>query len=141
MRHSESTLIKFFVKVKKKDTLQNLYICISEKKMFGDSTKTTKFVNVHIFMDGGKRQEFRCCGWGLLAYLRQVLHIHFQKISQFINVMRFWLQVIIRECWPLTAVSTLLGNTIHLPDSPCLWSSPNQFQISWNALHSLLAES
>ena len=56
MRHSESTLIKFFVKVKKKkNTLQNLYISTSEKKSVWRLYKTTKFVNACIFMDGGKR--------------------------------------------------------------------------------------
>ena len=79
MRHSEFTLIKFFVKVKKK-TLCKTYILAYEKKKKWRLYKTTKFVNVCIFMEGGKKTRVKMLwGVGLLTYLRQVLHIYFGK--------------------------------------------------------------
>lgn len=46
---------------------------------------------------GEKRQEFRCCGWGVINLFKASSTYILQKICQFINVMRFWLQVIIKN--------------------------------------------
>ena len=46
---------------------------------------------------GEKRQEFRCFGWGVINLFKSSSTYILQKISQFINVMRLWLQVIIKN--------------------------------------------
>lgn len=82
MRHSESTLIKFFVKVKKKkkDTLQNLNISTSEKKKCLETLQNNQACKCVYFHGWGKKDKsLDVLGGGLLTYLSQVLHIYFRK--------------------------------------------------------------
>ena len=58
MRHSESTLIKFFVKVKKKkDTLQNLNISTSEKKKCLETLQNNQACKCVYFHGWGKKDK------------------------------------------------------------------------------------
>ena len=78
MRHSESTLIKFFVKVKKKDTLQNLF-AYQKKKCLETLQKNQVCKCVYFHGWGKKDKSLDVVDGGLLTYLRQVLHIYFRK--------------------------------------------------------------